>query len=124
MKLLGLENPFEHNNLIALYSRVYNWAGSRMQVLQVSPMKEWGNPKHKYFYVSNEDATMLMLQFPELVVCKWTERIAPDNNQEVKVMCRRCNGYVFSVSGHEWKNEPAYQVYACTPQSDGTCQYE
>lgn len=123
-RLLGLEDPYSHTNLIEIYSTIYHWAGSRMNILQVSPISEYGNPAHKYFNVSDEDAVILKMQFPELVTHKWHDVISPHDDQEVRVMCRRCNGYVFSVSGYEWKEDAHYRVYNCTPQTDGTCQYE
>lgn len=127
MRLLGLPDQHQYNfsTLTAKNSEIYNWAGSRMNFHQVSPAREWGDQRHKFFAVYDDaDAIIMKLQYPELVEHRWTEVIAPDDDQEVKVICRRCNGYVFSVSGFEWKYENGYRVYNCTTKQDGSCQYE
>jgi hypothetical protein len=87
-----------------------------------TPLKNWSN-NHTYYEVTDEDAVILKLLYPDLIEFNWTV-LGPYDDQEVKIICHRCGGGLWSVSGYEWKTDERLQTYECTLDSRGKCKYD
>jgi hypothetical protein len=119
MKLLGYRAPvvkLEHRNF-------HNYMEDR-KYRSVSPHKEWGIRDAKYYQVTDEDATMIKILYPDVEQLDWAKDVEPAYDDEVKVMCRDCNGYLFSVSGWEWLENKDLQYYECLQKNNMQCPYE
>lgn len=120
MKLLGF--PLDGYDGDAPQPRPSLNPAGKIKYKEHTPLKNWSN-NCIYYEVSDEDAVMLKLQYPDLIEFNWTV-LGPYDDQEVKIMCHRCGGGLWSVSGYEWKTDERLQTYECTLDSRGKCKYD
>lgn len=118
MKLLGYRE-----SVTVLLRRPFHDYMEARKYKSVSPHKEWGVPGAKYYEVSDEDAIVIKIMYPDVELLSWSKDVEPNYDDEVKVMCRDCNGYLFSVSGLEWIENKELQYYRCL-KKNGKCPYE
>lgn len=119
MKLMGF--PFlEHDSRVRTTQEIKINAG--IQYTAHTPLKNW-NMQCTYYEVSDEDAVLLKLQYPDLIEFN-PNILGPYDEDEVKIICHRCGGGLFSVSGHEWKTDPELQTYSCKLTPQGKCKYD
>jgi hypothetical protein len=119
MKLLGYKESFAK-----LEHRDFHTYMETRKYRTVFPHKEWGISTAKYYQVANEDATAIKLIYPDVELLDWSKDVEPRHDDEVKVMCRDCNGYIFSVSGWEWLENKDLQYYECLKKNNMKCPYE
>jgi len=120
MKLMGF--PLDGYDGDAPQERPSLNSPGKITYKEHTPLKNWGT-KHVYYEVSDEEAVMLKLQYPDLIEFNWTV-LGPYDDDEVKIICHRCGGGLFSVSGYEWKNDKELQTYSCTLTPQGKCKYD
>lgn len=94
------------------------------------PMAGWGDIHKVYIWIySEQDALAFKLKFIDSVDHASFKELGPSDDEEVKIHCHRCNGYVFSVSGYEYKDQAHLRSYRCQmlyshDEKKDVCYYE
>ena len=99
-------------------------------VKEYKSIRGWGTPGQRFYHFKDSEfATAMLLKYSEILrIANWRE-IMPNPDEEVKIICHRCNGYVFSVSGREFIDNTRYRNYMCNMKYDNkigkeVCEFE